>query len=144
MKKNILFIILCFIGFLAIAESKIFRYLSLDGTTNSVTIKIVDAPYNQEFVNSLRQNDFYSTYKLPLETEMDKFKAEAAMRNVKNIILYNDVRMYYIDFIKNGTTENPKMKFINSYEELLEYIRDEKWIKPSKKFQIHPITITIW
>ncbi len=31
MKKNILFIILGFIGFLTTAESKIFRYLSLDG-----------------------------------------------------------------------------------------------------------------
>ena len=59
-----------------------------------------------------------------LNTKQDRIDAEAGVRNIKPYYEMGSLRSIFLDYTKNP--DDPDMKYIDSFEELLKYIRWEK------------------
>ena len=59
-----------------------------------------------------------------LNTKQDRFVAEAGLKNVQSYYYMGALQPVFVDYTKDAS--DPDMKFIDSWEELLKYIRWEK------------------
>lgn len=59
-----------------------------------------------------------------LNTKQDRFAAEAGLKNVQSYYYMGALQPVFVDYTKDAS--DPDMKFIDSWEELLKYIRWEK------------------
>ena len=118
MKKITTILLLSLIAtFCLFAESskKKWRYLSVTDSGRGGCLCVVDSPEKAENTSP--------TF-IPVNNEKERFIAMGGLRNVESQYYYGNVSRMYMDLTKNA--EDPEIKVIYSWDELLQYVKGQK------------------
>lgn len=116
MKKNFLVLFaLLGLGSICFAQSTKYRYAFI--TESSIIIA--------DLKDELPEERVAAGYPriLPLNTSNERFKAESGIRNVESFF-YSGTPFIYADYTKDP--ENPDMSYIDSWTDVMAYVRGKK------------------
>ena len=114
MKKRV-FIILLLISVASICFAQKAKYRYAIVTEKSLII----ADFKDEFTDEQLENPHI----LPMNTKQERFTAESGVRNVESFF-YSGTPFIYADYTKNE--DDPDLLYIDSWSDVIEYIRGTK------------------
>ena len=114
MKKKLIGLIVLFACCaMCFAQAKKYRYMIVNNDG------VIIADYAQEIPKERLSDSLMS-----LNTKEERFIAESGVRNLQSFFYSGRVQFLYADATKD--TENPDMKYIDAWAEVLAYIRGTK------------------
>lgn len=120
MRKRLFLLPLCFFFLLGSIIAETYRYCMIQQNGQERAF-IVVLQTKEKLTEEQEKN---LTGGGPLNTKEDRFVMEAGLKSVQSYYYMGALQPVFIDYTKNA--EDPDYKFIDSWEELLKYIRWEK------------------
>lgn len=120
-KRFFLSMIIAFVMVCSVSAEKYRYYMLSQSNPNSAMFLIMQTSEKlpEEKVKNLENAGGGA-----LNTKQDRFAAEAGLKNVQSYYYMGALQPVFVDYTKDAS--DPDMKFIDSWEELLKYIRWEK------------------
>ena len=114
-QKLLVLLVLACLCSLCFGQSSKFRYVYITEKT------VIIADINEELPKEKLESGYPMI--LPLNTKDERFRAESGIRNVESFF-YSGTPFIYADYTKNP--ENPDMRYIDTWNDVLSYVRGKK------------------
>ena len=122
MKKRIILMIVFALLIAGSLFAEKYRYCMLkQNGSNSVLFLIMQTT---EKLSDDQVKNLKATGGGSLNSKQDRFAMEAGLKNVKSYYYSGALQPVFLDYTKNP--DDPDMKFLDSWEEVLQYIRWQK------------------
>ena len=117
MKKKLFVLLGMLVGaaLCSVCFAERYRYALIQEAENRVLII--------DYANKVPEENL-SDYFRPLNTKQERFVAESGFRNISSYYYSGELALIYLDCTKN--VDDPDMKFIDSWDEFMSYVRGTK------------------